>query len=101
MKSKYRKRAGKIKWTDIEYHVQDNSDVAHKDLKMYFDINQFPTLPFCGLHPKPPGERGLGNNYHIRFDPNLGHGICVIHRIPFACVSCTSMLDQTWISGVQ
>ena len=27
---KYRKRPIKIKWTDTEYHVQDNSDVAHK-----------------------------------------------------------------------
>ena len=26
---KYRKRASKIKWTDREYHVQDNADVAH------------------------------------------------------------------------
>ena len=29
---KYRKRASKRKWTDREYHVQDNADVAHKDL---------------------------------------------------------------------
>ena len=43
---KYRKRASKIKWTDIEYHVQDNSDVAHKYMKMYCDTNQFPSLAF-------------------------------------------------------
>ena len=30
---KYRKRASKIKWTDREYHVQDNAGVAHKDVK--------------------------------------------------------------------
>ena len=41
---KYRKRPGKIKWTDIEYHVQDNADVAHKDVNIYCDTNQFPTL---------------------------------------------------------
>ena len=39
---KYRKISSKIKWTDIEYHVQDNADVAHKDVKMYCDTNQFP-----------------------------------------------------------
>ena len=36
------------KWTDREYHVQDNDDVAHKDVKMYCDTNQFPALPFWG-----------------------------------------------------
>ena len=30
---KYRKRSSKRKWTDREYHVQDNADVAHKDVK--------------------------------------------------------------------
>ena len=28
-KGKYRKRAVRRKWTDREYHVQDNADVAH------------------------------------------------------------------------
>ena len=36
---KYRKRASKRKRTDREYHVQDNFDVAHKDVKMYCDTN--------------------------------------------------------------
>ena len=39
---KYRKIASKIKCIDIEYHVQGNSDVSHKDMKMYCDTNQFP-----------------------------------------------------------
>ena len=41
---KYRKGASKIKWTNRKYCVQDNSDVAHKDVKMYFDTNQFPVF---------------------------------------------------------
>ena len=98
---KYIKRASKIKCADREYHVQDNSDVAHKDVKMYCDTNQFPALPFCGSYPKTHGARGLVKHYHIRFDTNLGHGICAIFRIPCACVACTSMLDQPWISGVR
>ena len=97
---KYRKRASKIKCTDIEYHVRDNADVSHKDVKMYCDTNQFPVLPFCGPHPKPRGERGLSKHYHLRFDPNIGHYICAIHRIPCAYVSCTSMLVQPWVSGI-
>ena len=98
---KDRKRASKRKWKDRDYHVQYNSDVAHKYVKIYYDTNQFPALPFLVSHPKHHGARGLGEHYHIRFYPNLGHGICAILRIPCACVACTSMLDQPWISGVQ
>ena len=36
---KYRKRASKIKWTYREYHVQDNYDVSHKDVKIFCDTN--------------------------------------------------------------
>ena len=98
---KERKKYSKRKCKCREYHVQDNSDFAHKYVKIYCDTNQFPELSFCGSHPKPHGSRGLGKNYHIRFDPSLGHGICAIRHIPCACVACTSMFDQPWISGVQ
>ena len=67
---------------------------------MYSDTNQFPALPFCGPHPKPRGARGLSKHYNLRFDPELGHGICEIRRIPCACFACTSMLDQHFISGI-
>ena len=52
------------KWSDIEYHVQNNTDVAHKDVKKYCDTNQLPELLFCGPHPKPHGARGLSKHYH-------------------------------------
>ena len=68
---------------------------------MYCDNNQLPTLLFCASHPNPNGARGLGKHYHLRFDPSLGHGICAICRIIFACVACTSMIDKPWISGIQ
>ena len=51
---------------------------------MYCDTNQFPIFPFYGSHPKPHGARGLGKHYNIRFDPNLGHGICAIRLIRVA-----------------
>ena len=68
---------------------------------MYCDTNQFLALPFHGSHPKPHGARGLGKNYHIRFNPNLGHGIFAICCIPCAYVARESMIDQPWISGAQ
>ena len=88
------------KWTDRQYHVQDNADVENKYAKIYCNTNQFSELSFCGPHSKPHGARGLSNNYHLRFDPKLGMGICEIRRIPCACVACTSMIDKPWISGI-
>ena len=67
---------------------------------MYCNTNQFTEKPFCSPYPNPRGSRGLSKRYHLRFDPKLGHSIRAICRIPFACVACTSMLDQPWISGI-
>ena len=97
---KYRNISSKRKWTAREYNVQDNADVSHKDVIIYCDTNQFPELPFCGPHQKPHGARGLSKQYNLLLDPKLGHGICVIFRILCACVTCTSMIDQPWISGI-
>ena len=44
------------KWTYRQYHVQYDSDVVHKDMKMYCNTNQFPELPFYGPHSKPRGR---------------------------------------------
>ena len=68
---KYRKIASKINWKDRECHVQDNSYVTHKDVKMYYDTNQFQELQFCGSHKTPHGARGLIKKYHLRFDSKL------------------------------
>ena len=76
------------KLTYRQYHVQDNADVAHKYVKIYCNTNQFPELPLCGPHSKPRGEKGLRNNYYLRFDPKLVNGLCGIRRIPCACVAC-------------
>ena len=62
--------------------------------------DQFPALPFCGPRYKPHGTRGTSKNYHLRFNPKLGMGLCEIFLIPCACVACTSMLDKPWISGI-
>ena len=84
---KYSKRSRKIKWTDREYHIEDNADVSNKDVKLYCDTNQFPTLPFCGSYSNHRVPRVLSKNYHLFFDPKFGHGICAIFRISCACVA--------------
>ena len=63
-------------WTERKYHVQDNSLVEPKYVKMYCKKNQLPALPFYGPHSKPHGARGLGKHYHLRFDPELCIGVC-------------------------
>ena len=68
---------------------------------MYCNTNHFPELPFCGPYSKPHGARGSGKNYNLRFDTKIGLGVCVICRIPCACVACTPMLEKPWISGIQ
>ena len=88
------------KWKERKYHVQDNADIEHKDVKMYCNTNQFPELSFCNPYSKPHGARGLSNHYHLRFDPKLGMGVCEILRIKCACVACTPMLDKPWIYGI-
>ena len=88
-KVKSRKIFMERKCTERKYRVQDNASVELKDVKMYCNTNQLPTLPFCGPHSKPHGARGLGKYYHFRFDPKLGMGECAIHHIPCACVACT------------
>ena len=67
-----------IKWTNRQYHVQDNSDVELKSVKMYCNTNQFPELSFSGPHPQPHGARRLSKHYHFRFDAKLGMVICAI-----------------------
>ena len=89
-----------IKWTKRKYHVQDNAAFELKYVKMYRNTNQFPELSFSGPHSKPHGARGLSKHYHLRFDPKIGMGVCAIHRIPRACVACTTMLEKPWISGI-
>ena len=61
-KCKYRKQASKRKWTEREYHVQNYADVVHKDVKIFCNTNQIPSLPFCGPHTKAHGVRGLSKH---------------------------------------
>ena len=71
-----------------------------KDVKMYCNKNQFPTIPLYVPHSKPHDARGLGKHYHLRFDPKVGMEVCAIRHIPCACVACTPMMDKPWIYGI-
>ena len=88
------------KWTERKYHVQDNTAVELKDVRMYCNTHKSPELLFSSPHSKPHGARGLSKHYHLRFDQKLGTGVCAIIRTPCACVACTSMLDKHWIYGI-
>ena len=68
--------SSKKKWTNREYHVQQNKDVEHQDVKIYCATNQFTKLQFLVRHKKPRGERGLGQNCHMHFYPKLRHVTC-------------------------
>ena len=84
----------------MDYSVQYNDDVTHRDVKFYCNTRKLPALLFCVPHSKPHGSRRLIKHYHLIFDPKLGNGVCEIFRIPCACVVCTYMLDTIWISGI-
>ena len=88
------------KWTDRQYHVQDNADFELEDVKIYCNTNQFPELYFSGPYYKPHGARGLSKHYHLRFDPKLVMGTSEILCITCACVACKSMLYKPCISGI-
>ena len=88
------------KYTYRKYHVKDNADVEHQDVKIYCNIIQFPVLSFCGPYSKPSGARGLSEHYNFLFYPKLRMGVCEICRMPCACVTYTSILDKPWISVI-
>ena len=46
---KNKKQSSKLKFTERDYHVQDNDDVAHKYFKIFCDTTQFP--PFAIFWP--------------------------------------------------
>ena len=43
----------------------------------------------------------MDKHYHLRFDTNIGHGICEICRIPCVYVAYTLIIYQPRINGVQ
>ena len=90
------------KRTDRQYHVEDNADVVHKDVKIYCNKNQnqLSSLQFFGSNSKSNGTRGLSKIFYLCFDPKLGNGVCAIFCILCACVTCTSILEKPWISGI-
>ena len=82
------KRFSERKCADREYHIQDNYEIADKDVKNCYNTKQLPALTFCGPHYKPYGSKGLSKHYHFIFYPKLGNDVCAILRIMCACVAC-------------
>ena len=89
------------KFTYRQYHVQDNSDVELKDVRMYCNTNQFPELSFSGPHYKPHGTGGLSKHYHFRFDPKLGNGnMCNFPYTMCLFFMYINAIYKPWISGI-
>ena len=76
--------------------MQTNEKISHKDVKTNCNTNKFTVLTFSGPHMKPNGVRVLGKNYHMQFEPKLGHGTCAMRQIHCACIQYTAMLDKYW-----
>ena len=55
---KNNKRFMERKWTDRQYHVQDNTDVVHQDVRIYCNTNKFPELPFVVHIPNLMAQEG-------------------------------------------
>ena len=85
---KHKTRTCKLKWNNIEYHLQTKDDVEHQQVKMFYGMVQFLELQFCCPHTKPYGVCGLGKHYYVHFDPKLVHGKSSIRCIPCECMEC-------------
>ena len=49
---------------------------------------------------KPHGVCELGDHYHIRFEPKIGHGVCAIRWMPYPCMQFTSIMDKPWTPNI-
>ena len=67
---------------------------------MFCDTTHFPSIQFCVPYKNSHSVICLSNNYHIQFDPKLGHGIFSIFQILCACDKFLFMLDKPWIPGL-
>ena len=96
----YIKRASTWKFTEHDYHVQDNKYVLHTSVIISCVTTHFTEFLFCGIHVKSHGVIGLSKHYHLWLDTKLVHRNCAVGRITCACVTCNNMLGKTWDPGV-
>ena len=73
--------------------MQEDINVAYKDIKIFCYTNKFPLLQFSVPHTKLHVVRSLSKYYYMVLYPKLGHGICAIYRIICASAECTSTLE--------
>ena len=91
---KYRKWKIKCKWTEQEYHAQEDNVLMQKGVRMFYDTTKFPSLPFCVPHAKPHRFWGLRNHCHMRLGSKLRYETCAICQIHCECYACKSVLDK-------
>jgi hypothetical protein len=85
---KNKKRYDNRPVTERHYHVRKGSDVKFDNLKM--QTKKFNNVT-KGKH------NGLGSQYNIRTDHDLGIGFAAICRMAFACEVCDNQLSKPWI----
>jgi hypothetical protein len=85
---KHKKRFENRAVTERHYHVLKGSDVKFDNLKME-------TIKFKSV--RKGKHNGLGSQYNMRTDPDLGVGFAAIRRIPCACDVCYNQLNEPWI----
>jgi hypothetical protein len=78
-KKRYENRA------ERHYHVLKGSDVKFDNLKMQ-------SIKFKNI--RKGKHNGLGSQYNMRTDPDLGIGFAAIHQIPCACDVWNNQLNQ-------
>jgi hypothetical protein len=84
---KNKKRYDNRAVTERHYHVLKGSDVRFDNLKMQ-------TIKFNNV--RKGKHNGLGSQYNIRTDPDLGVGFAAIRRIACACDVCVNQLSEPW-----
>ena len=89
IKSNTKKQESKGKWTEREYHVQNDAYILHKYV-ICFVIQK--NLQHCHFV--------VHTQNHMVPEGLVVHLICTILRIPCACYEFASMLYKTWIHGL-
>ena len=86
--NKHTKRESKAGLNHIYYWVNKEEDTLFNRMKAVYKI----------LNNKDKVKMKFF--YHIRCDPDLEEGFCVMQHIPYACTGCVEQLSNTWLPNL-
>ena len=93
---KKNKRQENVNISNRRYYIQDIKYVKHKNINMTWYYQNFPRHPVAAEKLKIIGINTIPFHYNYRVDPEIGKGVCEIHRIPCALPACVYQLDIYW-----